>query len=228
MTTTRLRRFGLPAWLAGVIFVAMGFSARAEPQGGWWWNPAQSGRGFFLEMQGPRIFLAGYFYANDGRATWLVSNDLMPDPDNYSGRLLDVRGGQALVADYRPPGTVADAGAVTLHFSDDSHGTLTWPGGTIAIERYAFEHGSSPDFQPMTGWWWNPAESGRGFSIEVQGDHMFLGAYMYDGAGNPLWYVADALMQSESVFTGPLLEFRAARRSRARTSRLLPRSSRGR
>jgi hypothetical protein len=153
------------------------------------------------------MFMSGYFYAGNGRATWLVSNDPMPNPDSYDGRLLAFNGGQTLGGAYQHPGAAVDAGPVSLRFSDDRHGTLTWDGGTVAIERYAFQHGSTPSLQPKTGWWWNPDESGRGFSVELQGDHMFIGAYMYDADGNPIWYVADALMESPTVFRGPLLQF---------------------
>jgi hypothetical protein len=208
MTPVHRRTFAiLAAWLLGGIVSLASTLLHAAPQNGWWWNPAEAGRGFFLEVQGPRMFMSGYFYGNDGRATWLVSNDPMPNSDSYDGRLLAFRDGQALVGDYRHPLAAVDAGAVSLRFTDDSHGTLTWPGGVIPIERYDFHHGPPAAFQPKTGWWWNPDESGRGFAIEMQGDHMFIGAYMYDGAGNPVWYVADALMQSANRFSGPLLQF---------------------
>ena len=36
---------------------------------------------------------------------------------------------------------------------------------------------------PQTGWWWNPAESGRGFSIESSGNNLFMAAYLYDVSG---------------------------------------------
>ncbi|MCM2326529.1 MAG: hypothetical protein NDI88_01435, partial [Lysobacter sp.] len=32
---------------------------------------------------------------------------------------------------------------------------------------------------PETGWWWNPAEDGRGFSLEVQGNNIFFAAFLY-------------------------------------------------
>jgi hypothetical protein len=197
----------LAAWLLGGLISMTATLLHAAPQAGWWWNANESGRGFFLEVQGPRMFMSGYFYSEDGRATWLVSNDPMPNPNAYDGRLLAFSNGQSLVGDYRHPGAAVDAGAVSLRFSDDRHGTLTWAGGTIAIERYDFQHGANATFQPKTGWWWNADESGRGFSIELQGDHMFIGAYMYDTNGNPVWYVADALMQSPTSFRGTLLQF---------------------
>ena len=30
---------------------------------------------------------------------------------------------------------------------------------------------------PQTGWWWNPVEGGRGYSIETQGNHIFFAAF---------------------------------------------------
>jgi hypothetical protein len=208
MTAVRARIWStLVAWCLGGLAALASTASHAAPQNGWWWNPAESGRGFFLEVQGPRMFMAGYFYADDGRPTWLVSNDPMPDPDSYDGRLLAVSQGQSLLGEYRHPSAAVDAGAVSLRFSDSTHGTLTWPGGTVPIERQIFQHGSTGTLQPRVGWWWNPDQSGRGFSIELQGDHMFIGAYMYDDAGNATWYVADALMSSPTHFTGPLYRF---------------------
>jgi len=193
--------------LLGALLLLNAAMSHAEFEGGWWWNPLESGRGYFLELQGPNLFFSAYFYDASGRATWLVSNDPMPNPDVYNGRLLAVRGGQSLVGDYPPPAAIVDAGAIGLRFTDERHGTLTWPGGTVAIERQPFHSNFDEAAPPMTGWWWNPAESGRGFSMEVQGDHMFIGAYMYDAAGNPAWYVADALMTTPTLFRGPLLQF---------------------
>lgn len=45
-------------------------------------------------------------------------------------------------------------------------------------------------FTPETGWWWNPEESGRGFTIEVQDNTLFIATYVYQDAGQPVWYVA--------------------------------------
>jgi hypothetical protein len=194
------------AWLLGGLISFNATLIQAAPQDGWWWNPNEGGRGFFLEVQGPRMFMSGYFYGDDGRATWLVSNDPMPNPAFYQGNLLAFGNGQSLLGDYRAPGAPSVQGTVTLQFTDDTHAVMTWPGGVVPIERYNYRSGITA-FQPKNGWWWNPQESGRGFSIELQGNHMFIGAYMYDGNGNPIWYAADALMESPNVFRAPLLQF---------------------
>jgi len=62
--------------------------------------------------------------------------------------------------------------------------------------------------QPESGWWWYQSEPGRGFSIEVQNNTLFFAGYLYDNAGNPVWYVsAGAYAQSFSTFNAPLLSF---------------------
>src|SRR5438128_12072338 len=48
-------------------------------EGGWWWNPAESGRGFSIEVQGNTVFLAGYLYGQDGHATWVAASGAMSD-----------------------------------------------------------------------------------------------------------------------------------------------------
>lgn len=169
---------------------------------GWWWNPAQSGRGFSIETQGNTLFMAGFFYADDGRATWLTSTGAMAGANTYSGALAAYGGGQTLTGAYQAA-TLTDpnAGTLTLQFADDTHGTLTWPGGTIAIERFRFASGT-PTFLPATGWWWNPAEAGRGFFIEVQGGALFMAGYMYDAAGDPVWYAASGALAAPDRFQG--------------------------
>src|SRR6185503_20533737 len=43
---------------------------------------------------------------------------------------------------------------------------------------------------PQTGWWWNTTEGGRGFSIEVAGNHLVLASYLYDVSGRATWLLA--------------------------------------
>ena len=200
-----------PKWLAMLCTIGLlclqTTLAHAAPQNGWWWNPNQSGRAFSIEIQGNTLFMAGYLYENDGRATWLLSGGTMQNATNYAGRLLSFSNGQTLTGNYQAPGAPSDAGAVTLQFSDDTHATLTWPGGSIAIERFRYSSAATASFQPEKGWWWNAAESGRAFFMEVQGDKMFIVGYMYDANGNPVWYVSGGAMTSPTSYQGDWLQF---------------------
>jgi len=196
----------LRALLRALACMSLAAGASAEPQNGWWWNPDESGRGFFIEMRGGVAYVGGYFYEADGRATWITSGGPITDPYTYQGTLQSYRGGQTLSGDYRPPAPAVDVSPIALQFKDDTHGTLTWSGGTIPIQRQTFDV-SAASFRPHTGWWWNPAESGRGFSIEVQGNNAFIVAFMYDDNGNPVWYFAAGPMASPTRFEGDWLQF---------------------
>lgn len=45
-------------------------------------------------------------------------------------------------------------------------------------------------FQPLSGLYWNPEESGRGFTADFQQGVLVITMYVYDTAGNPIWYLA--------------------------------------
>jgi hypothetical protein len=163
------------------------------PQTGWWYNPAEGGRGFSIEARGNRLFMAAFHYDASGRATWnFAGGSTSLDGSLFTSDFLGASGGQTLTGPYRLPG-LSTVGPVTLAFSDDTHGTMFWPGGSTPIERQPFvPSGLTADPQPNlpeSGWWWNPQESGRGFFIEWQNGYVDLAGYMYDEAGNPTWYI---------------------------------------
>jgi hypothetical protein len=54
--------------------------------------------------------------------------------------------------------------------------------------------GQATAFTPESGFWWNPSESGRGYSIEIQDNYLFLAAYVYDGTGVPVWFTAQGTL----------------------------------
>jgi hypothetical protein len=164
------------------------------PQTGWWFNAAEGGRGFSIEARGNRLFMAAFHYEADGRATWnFAGGTTSLDGSLFTAEFLGASGGQALTGPYRLP-NLANAGAITFAFSDATHGTMIWPGGTVAIERQPFvPNGLTLPAQaglPECGCWWNPAESGRGFFIEWQGGFVDIAGYMYDEQGRPTWYIS--------------------------------------
>ena len=171
-------------------------------QPGWWWNPNESGRGFSIEVSQNTLVMAGYLYDSSGRATWYTSAGPITNSTLYQGILQSFGNGQTLTGAYKTnTPTNPNAGTITIQFSDATHATLTWPGGTIPIERYVFGTGAS-SFQPESGWWWNESESGRGFALEVQGNKLVIGGYMYDDSGNPIWYLSAGNMTSAMVYQG--------------------------
>ena len=122
-----------------VFLLAFSLRVEATPGSGYWWNPAEPGRGFVIEIQGSQIFMAGFLYAASGAATWVASSGAMTSPTQYSGSLITYKGGQTLVGTYQtatlssPP-----LGNIAINFTSDTTGTVTWPGGTIPIQRFDF------------------------------------------------------------------------------------------
>jgi hypothetical protein len=166
--------------------------AAVAPQTGYWYNPAESGRGYFIEYNGTKIFMATFLYDPSGRSTWYGAGPTALTGTSFSTPMTAYSGGQTLTGSYVGPTQGASPGTLSIEFSDAADGTMTWPGGTIPISRFSFAANglSSPPTatQPQTGWWFNPAESGRGYSIEIQNNTAFIAAYMYDTSGNPVWY----------------------------------------
>lgn len=182
-------------------------ASQVQPQTGWWWNPSESGRGFSIEVSGNRLFMAGYLYAaNTGQAFWFSSGGSMSSSSTYQGAMTAYGYGQTLTGGYIAPVSTVNMGTISLNFTDATHGVLTWPGGSIPIERFNIVangiNAPRASFQPETGWWWNPSENGRGFALEIQNGVMFLAGYMYDGAGNPIWYSSANQMSSQGLYQG--------------------------
>jgi|GEM_PF-1328918 len=183
-----------------------------KPQSGWWWNAAEGGRGFALEIRDGKLFFAGFLYEANGRSTWFASGPTaMQSETRYVGTLDRYFGGQTLNGTYKTPIMQESVGSLVLTFTDATHAVISWPGGSVNIERFEFVEGGvkSPitGFTPESGWWWNPTEGGRGFAIEIQNNSMFMASFLYDDAGNPVWNVSTGPMASPNQFVGDWLQY---------------------
>ncbi|HFD11022.1 MAG TPA: hypothetical protein ENJ32_00925 [Crenotrichaceae bacterium] len=117
-----------------------------KPEKGWWWDPDHSGRGFALEQQGNAIFLAAFLYDEAGQSTWYTTLLNKDAEQNFSGNLQQFRDGQTLLGEYQPPQLLDEnVGEVKLSFTDNSHGTLTWPGGVVPVSRFVFDSNTKSD-----------------------------------------------------------------------------------
>jgi phospholipase C len=204
-----LRALGRAGFLICLLIVISSVTqlnaATVVPQTGWWWNPNEAGRGFFIEQQGGGIFMTSFLYADNSQATWVLSTNAISG-NTYSGSIDTYCCGQTLTGPYHPNSPNGSVGNITITFSDSQHGTLTWPGGTISIQRFSFTSSPTPiaaqPGAPQSGWWWNPNESGRGFAIEFQGNGTFIGGFMYNTDGTPIWYLSTGAMQTPTSYQG--------------------------
>jgi len=187
-------------------------STAVTPATGYWWNPAEPGRGFNIEKSGNNLFMASFLYDASGRTNWYGVGPGAMSGNSYTSVLAAYAGGQTLTGAYKSPTVVGPSGAFSITFASPTQASITWPGGTIPIQRFDFGPGGSTGTQaagtPQSGWWWNPGEGGRGFAIEVQGGTMFLAGYMYDEQGSPVWYASGpTAMVSTSLYQGAWAQF---------------------
>lgn len=179
------------------------------PQTGWWWNPLEPGRGFSVEVQGNHLFFASFLYDASGRSTWYVaSGPVSLDGTLFTDVLYSAKGGQSLGGAYPGFPQLANEGPVTLSFSSATNGAIVWPGGAVPMQRFPMVPNglamSKVANAPESGWWWNAAESGRGFFMEWQGNTLDIAGYVYDEQGNPIWVLTYLIADGAGAVDQPL------------------------
>jgi hypothetical protein len=174
-----------------------------EPEIGWWWNPDEPGRGFLIDRSGERVTVGTLAYEADGRASWYMSSGTIHCGSEFSGSLVAYGGGQTLNGRFRKASMSREAGRIAIRFLSTTQATLTLPGGrAIPLERYRLDGTGEAGFEPEPGWWWNPAEPGRGFAVEVRNGTVLLTAAAYDERGNPVWYVSHGPLATDRSYRG--------------------------
>ena len=186
------------------------------PQNGFWWNPAEPGRGYAMERQGTPIIMGAYLYESSGTPTWYLATLNQQPNGSFTGPLVRYAGGQTLLGAYVPPSSAVVIAQATLEFFTPAAGALslspkdaTIPARVISIERFSF---SNPAFSPPAGsvdggLWWNAAQGGRGYFVEVQGTQIFIGSFMYDESRQPTWYATIATLQNGQTASAALQQF---------------------
>ena len=97
------------------------------------------------------------------------------------------------VQEQRGSGYVRDvwyAAGVGMIMMKDGTTTAVLTGYTIPGAVSQPGGGAAPiAFTPVTGLWWNPNESGRGFNIQVQRGTLVMTTFSYSAVGDPVWYL---------------------------------------
>lgn len=108
------------------------------PEPGFWWNPAESGRGFVIEKQGGSLMVATFLYKPDGSATWYLSAGPMNDGATFVHTLDAFIGGQCLDCVYKPPTQTTGAGNMEIKFTSGTTAIVKWSGAEFPIQRLSF------------------------------------------------------------------------------------------
>ncbi len=193
------------------------------PQNGLWWNASQGGRGYGIEYNSASgtLFVGTFVYGADASRppVWYVSTcAYAPATGSCTAMLQQFANGQSLAADYHAPAPLGSAGSLGISFASATSGTLTLPNGTaVPITRFPFANPAGitagDPGTAETGWWWNAAESGRGWFMEVQKtasgqNSVYLVGYAYDDQGTANWHVATGPMTTSALFEGAMALYR--------------------
>lgn len=149
-----LRR--LIALAATAVLMAAAPVSAFTPESGFYWNPAEPGSGLTIEIQDNYVFLIGYVYDTQGRATWLTAQGLMPTVSpgtnsRFNSVLDSFSGGQCIGCAYTAPiASLGSGGPVSLNWTTEIEATLTWGGRTIPLQRFDYYLSRTGGIQPRT------------------------------------------------------------------------------
>ncbi len=135
MKSKSLRALGL------AIFLSAHAAFAVTPENGWWWNPAEPGRGFNIETQNNTVFVATYVYDTAGNPIWYSGSGELAENSTLTVHLLISEEGPCIGCPYHAP-TTTDAGIpMTLQFTSSGKGSVLWQGETVPIRRFNFKLG---------------------------------------------------------------------------------------
>lgn len=117
---------------------SMGPASSITPEPGTWWNPAESGRSFMIEVRHGTLVLVATVYDQNGAPIWVTaSGPYDATTSTFSGSLGSYSDGQCLGCPYSPPVyTPVTGGEVRLVFSSATTGTLTFDGIDTSIQKF--------------------------------------------------------------------------------------------
>lgn len=174
---TRLLSFLFAASLLAAAAPARAFT----PESGWWWNPAEPGYGFSIEIQDNFIFMVAFSY-EDGQATWYAAQGEMANNAFFSAPMYRRDNGTCLGCPFVPPSATYAVGAdVEIEFLTETTADLTWGGRTIPIERQDYYLSRDAGVDPKTELWlgeWQIVMDWSGIGGDYE-DYPYVGELLF-------------------------------------------------
>src|SRR5687768_3023560 len=145
-------------FIGALIALAAALPARAfTPENGFYWNPAEPGTGYNIEIQDNFFALTAYVFAADGRPQWYTATGVMAGNARFTGNLDGFSNGQCIGCPFRAPSAQVGAGGpITLEFTSETRANLTLGTRTFVIERFDFyltRGAADPKTEIMLGEW---------------------------------------------------------------------------
>ena len=126
--------------IAALLLLVSNACHAVLPEQGLWWNPAESGRGYGIEIQDDYIFITYYAYGQSGQSTFFTSGGRYNIvTSSASLDLAAYSNGQCFGCAYVGRPTPSLAGNVSVSFSSPMTGQIRFSNGTVVpIQRQLF------------------------------------------------------------------------------------------
>ena len=104
--------------MASILCLAwVGAASAMQPRSGNWWNPAEPGRAFNMEIQDGLLVMELYAYQPGGMAQWyLASGSMTNSGRDFRGTLDKYVGGQCVSCSFRSPTLVGNSSGCGVKF----------------------------------------------------------------------------------------------------------------
>ncbi|MEZ5472188.1 MAG: S8 family serine peptidase [Marinicella sp.] len=177
-----------------------------------WYNPAENGHGFFLELipgtNGGADRLNSYWYTYlDGAPRWVFGN--APVNGNSVDIPMFITSGPVSPPNYDANDlNIEPWGDLTFDFTSEIAGNLTWDSqidgygsGTMPINKIA--NVSNSPKACLSGSYSNSSQSGHGYVVEIVGaagsESVLISWYSYDAQGEQIWLLGQAPLEGDTA-----------------------------
>jgi hypothetical protein len=166
----------LPAFSATV-------AERSPLAQGTWWDPAHSGHGFEIFNAGGNVMVTWYTFDESGRPLWYTAQGPVASIGKESWPLLKHRWANGRKADFTTVGSLKVS--LTSPETADLAWTIGANAGSWPIQPFALS--GIVNEVDHSGTWFDPANSGWGFTLTEQGEITGGALFAYDTQGEPTW-----------------------------------------
>lgn len=157
---------------------------------GSYYNPSRSGHGLFVYKGGPDWAVIWYTYLQDTTPTWYYMQGPAPGVDGiwkgtiYRAAWNGTTKSQTVIGEAQI--TVTADNTFDFHYNlDGQQGSETMLPFVTGCPQF---NGTNLD---VSTHWYNPAQSGFGYTIQVNPTYEFAASFLYDGNGVSRWLVAE-------------------------------------
>jgi len=148
----RIARIGITSLVTLLASLFLHSAHAALPESGWYWNAAESGRGFNIEIQDNALFMAAFAYRADGSPVWYVTGGPMSSDRTYAGDLYETSGGQCFGCGYRPA-NLLPVGRASITFTSERSASISLLGNAISVVRQDWSSSGALSRDALFGEW---------------------------------------------------------------------------